>query len=63
MKEEIVKLTAAAADRMKTIIAERDKPAAGIRLTVSTKGCSGMSYNLDYADEKTPSDGKRNRFC
>ena len=56
MKEEIVKLTAAAADRMKTIIAERDKPAAGIRLTVSTKGCSGMSYNLDYADEKTPSD-------
>ena len=56
MKEEIVKLTAAAADRMKTIIAERDKPSAGIRLTVSTKGCSGMSYNLDYADEKTPSD-------
>ena len=56
MKEEIVKLTEAAAERMKVIIAERGKPAAGIRLTVSSKGCSGMSYNLDYADEKISTD-------
>jgi len=56
MREDIVKLTTAAADRMKTIITERGKPSAGIRLTVSSKGCSGMSYNLDYADEKISTD-------
>jgi iron-sulfur cluster assembly protein len=52
-----VTLTPAAAERVKVILAARkDKPAVGLRVGVSTKGCSGNSYTLDYADEIGPHD-------
>ncbi len=44
-------ITDAAAKRIQELIAARDKPAAGIRIGVRTKGCSGLSYTLEYADE------------
>lgn len=49
-------ITDAAAERVKALLAQRGKPSAGIRIGVSTKGCSGMSYTLEYADEKGPHD-------
>ncbi len=49
-------LTAAAAERVKALLAQRGKPSLGIRIGVNTKGCSGMSYTLEYADEKGPYD-------
>ena len=45
-----VTLTEAAAERVKTFLANRGK-GAGLRLGVKTSGCSGMAYVLEFADE------------
>ena len=47
----VVTLTDAAADRVKTLIAKSEKPVQGLRIGVKTRGCSGMSYSVEYADE------------
>ncbi len=49
-------LTDAAAERVKAMLADRGKPTAGVRIGVRTKGCSGLSYTLEFADEKGPFD-------
>lgn len=46
-----ITITDAAADRVRDLIAGRGKPTAGIRIGVRTKGCSGLSYTLEFADE------------
>lgn len=51
-----ITLTDAAAARVKAILSNRQSPALGLRITVSTKGCSGMSYVLDYAEAAQPHD-------
>ncbi|HLO78053.1 MAG TPA: iron-sulfur cluster assembly accessory protein [Magnetospirillum sp.] len=51
-----IALTDAAAERVKALLEKRGKPSAGIRIGVRTKGCSGMSYTLEYADEKSQFD-------
>jgi iron-sulfur cluster assembly protein len=45
-------LTDAAASRVRELLDKRGKPSAGIRVGVRTAGCSGLSYTLEYADEK-----------
>src|SRR5262245_33500151 len=52
MKRQAMTLTDAAAARVKALLDKRGKPSAGIRIGVRTKGCSGLSYTLEYADEK-----------
>ena len=47
-------ITEAAAERVKSMLEKRGKPSVGIRIGVRSKGCSGMSYTLEYADEKSP---------
>jgi iron-sulfur cluster assembly protein len=49
-------ITDAAFERVKSLLAQRGKPSAGIRISIRTKGCSGLSYSLEYADEKDPLD-------
>jgi iron-sulfur cluster assembly protein len=49
-------LTASAVERVKALMEKRGKPSAGIRIGVRTKGCSGLSYTLEYADAKGPMD-------
>jgi iron-sulfur cluster assembly protein len=44
-------LTPAAVARVRQLLEGRGKPAAGIRVGVRTKGCSGLSYTLEFADE------------
>ncbi len=56
MTAALMKITPAAAARVKAILAKRGQPCAGIRLGVHNKGCSGLSYTLEYADEKQPYD-------
>ena len=51
-----ISLTDAAAERVKALLDKRGKPSAGIRIGVRTKGCSGMSYTLEYADERSKFD-------
>ena len=45
-------ITDAAAGRVKDLLAQRGKPSLGVRLGVRTAGCSGLSYTLEFADEK-----------
>jgi iron-sulfur cluster assembly protein len=45
-------LTDAAAERIRALLEKRGKPAAGIRIGVRSRGCSGLTYTLEYADEK-----------
>ena len=45
-------LTPAAIERVKALLDKRGKPSAGIRIGVKTKGCSGLSYTLEFADTK-----------
>ncbi len=45
-----VKMTERAAEKAKQMLANRGTPDAAIRVGVSTSGCSGMSYKLEYAD-------------
>jgi iron-sulfur cluster assembly protein len=55
-KPQAMSVTPAAADRVRALMEKRGKPTAGIRIGVRSKGCSGLSYTLEYADEKTPFD-------
>ena len=51
-----IKITDAAAERVKSLLVKRDQPPAGLRIGVKAKGCSGLSYVVEYADEKGPND-------
>lgn len=51
-----LRITEAAAEKIKQLLAKRGKPSAGIRIGIRTKGCSGLSYTLEYADAKGPFD-------
>ena len=52
MPANVVQLTDAAAERVKALLAKRGKPSVGVRVGIRTKGCSGLSYTIEYADEK-----------
>lgn len=45
-------LTDAAAERVRELMARSEKPIIGLRVGVKTRGCSGMSYFVEYAEEK-----------
>jgi iron-sulfur cluster assembly protein len=49
MKSPIT-ITPAANDRIRALLAARGKPSAGIKIGIRTKGCSGLSYTIEYAD-------------
>lgn len=51
-----MRLTQAAAARVKELMAASDKPVKGLRVGIKNTGCSGMSYVMDYAEEKAPHD-------
>lgn len=45
-------LTDAAAERVRELMSRSEKPIIGLRVGVKTRGCSGMSYFVEYAEEK-----------
>lgn len=47
-----ITVTAAAAERVKALLVKRGKPSVGVRIGVRSRGCSGLSYTLEYADTK-----------
>ncbi len=48
----VISITDAAAKQIKHLLEIREKPSLGIRIGVRTRGCSGLSYTIEYADEK-----------
>lgn len=45
-------LTDAAAERVKALMAKAPGEMIGLRIGVKARGCSGMSYDIQYAKEK-----------
>jgi iron-sulfur cluster assembly protein len=55
-RPQVMSVTPAAAERARALIEGRGKPTVGIRIGVRSKGCSGMSYTLEFADKQEPMD-------
>lgn len=51
MATPIISITDAAAQRINALLASRGKPSAGVKVGVKTRGCSGLTYTFEYADE------------
>ena len=49
-RPQVMRLTEAAADRIKSIMSKADRPFAGVRVGVKNGGCAGMSYTMEYAE-------------
>jgi iron-sulfur cluster assembly protein len=51
--KQIITLTDAAADRVKSLMARADsEDVLGLRVGIKHSGCSGLSYVIDYAKER-----------
>ena len=55
-RPQLMTVSQAAAERAKALIEGRGKPTAGLRIGVRTKGCSGLSYTLEFAEKQEPLD-------
>ena len=55
-KPQVMRLTEAAASRIKSVMAQAGKPVAGVRVGVKNGGCAGMEYTMEYADAVNPTD-------
>jgi iron-sulfur cluster assembly protein len=51
-----MRLTDAAAARIKTVMAKAERPIAAVRVGVKNGGCAGMAYTMEYADKIEPLD-------
>ncbi len=49
-----ITLTDRAAARVRELMDSADKPIIGLRVGVKARGCSGMSYTMEYATEQKP---------
>jgi iron-sulfur cluster assembly protein len=56
MRPSPLTLSDRAKDRVRDLMAQRTSPAAGIRISLKTKGCSGLSYTMEFVDETSPFD-------
>ena len=52
----IIKLSDNAASRIKEIMANAEKDSIGVRVSVKSGGCAGMSYVMEYTKELNPND-------
>jgi iron-sulfur cluster assembly protein len=53
-RPKAVRLSDAAAERIREIMANADGQYQGIRVGVRNGGCAGMSYTMDYAETAAP---------
>lgn len=50
-RPQVMRITDAAAERVREIIANSDKSLVGVRVGVKNGGCAGMSYTMDFAEQ------------
>ncbi len=51
MPAPLITVSDAAKSRIAELMSKRDKPTLGIKVGIRTRGCSGLSYTIEYADE------------
>jgi len=49
-RPHVIRLTDAAADRIKYVMANAAQPVVGVRVGVKNGGCAGMAYTMEYAE-------------
>ena len=55
-RPQVMRLSEAAASRIKELMVKADRPIAGVRVGVKNGGCAGMSYTMEYAEKVNPLD-------
>ncbi len=48
-RPQVMRLTDAAAERIKQVMAQAEGPVAAVRVGVKNGGCAGMEYTMEYA--------------
>jgi iron-sulfur cluster assembly protein len=51
-----MRLSEAAAARIKELMAKAERPIAGVRVGVKNGGCAGMEYTMEYVERVNPTD-------
>ncbi|MGH6790400.1 MAG: Fe-S cluster assembly scaffold SufA [Pseudolabrys sp.] len=55
-RPQVMRLTDAAAARIKDVMARAVTPVMGVRVGVKNGGCAGMEYTMEYAEGVKPND-------
>jgi iron-sulfur cluster assembly protein len=55
-RPQVMRLTDAAASRIKEVMANANGEVAGVRVGVKNGGCAGMEYTMEYAAAVAPTD-------
>jgi len=55
-RPQVMKLTDAAAARVKELSSRADSDIVGLRVGIKNGGCAGQSYTVEYAHEVRPTD-------
>ena len=55
-KPQVMRLSEAAAARIKELMAKSGRQIAGLRVGVKNGGCAGMEYTMEYVDTIGPTD-------
>ncbi len=55
-RPQVMRLTEAAAERIRTLAAASGKDIEGVRIGVKNGGCAGMEYTMEYAQTRGPHD-------
>ena len=50
-RPQVMRLTEAAASRIRRLMAQSERPVAGLRIGVKNGGCAGMEYTMEYVAE------------
>jgi len=55
-RPQVMRLSEAAAERIKAVMAKAERPIAAVRVGVKNGGCAGMAYTMEYAEQVNPLD-------
>ena len=55
-RPQVMRLTEAAADRIRSLSAASGRDFEGVRIGVKNGGCAGMEYTMTYAEARGPHD-------
>jgi iron-sulfur cluster assembly protein len=51
MATAVLQISDTAAEKIRGLLSQRAKPSEGVRVGIKTRGCSGLSYDIEYADQ------------
>ena len=52
----MITVTSNAVNHLRKLLASRDKTSKGIKIGIETKGCSGLSYRMEFVDNPDKTD-------